>query len=99
MNILRNAADSIEGPGRITISSAASNGRVSIRFEDTGVGIAPDEISRVFDPVFTRKGSRVRAKLGLFTSHQIVQKHEGEIKIESEPGKGTAVTVILGHPG
>jgi len=95
MNILRNAADSIEGRGQITIRSSATPGQVTVRIEDTGVGIAPDKVRHVFDPVFTRKGPRVRAKLGLFSSHQIIQKHEGEIKIESELGKGTAVTVVL----
>jgi two-component system NtrC family sensor kinase len=95
MNILRNAADAIAGQGQITIRSSAAADQVSVRIEDTGVGIAPDQMQRVFDPEFTQKGSRVRAKLGLFTSHQIVQKHEGEIRIESELGKGTAVTVVL----
>ncbi len=95
MNILRNAAGAIEGQGQITIRSSAAAGQVSVRIEDTGVGIAPDQVRRVFDPAFTQKGPRVRAKLGLFTSHQIVQKHEGEIKLESELGKGTAVTVVL----
>jgi signal transduction histidine kinase len=95
MNILQNAADAIKGQGQITIRTSAVAGQVSVRIEDTGVGIAPDKVRRVFDPAFTQKGSRVRAKLGLFTSHQIVQKHEGEIILESELGKGTAVTVVL----
>ncbi len=95
MNILRNAAGAIEGQGQITIRTSANASQASVRIEDTGVGIAPDLVRRVFDPGFTRKGSRVRAKMGLFTSYQIVQKHEGEIRIESELGKGTAVTVIL----
>jgi len=95
MNILRNAADAIEGQGQITIRTSTNASQASVRIEDTGVGMAPDMVRRVFDPAFTRKGSRVRAKMGLFTSYQIVQKHEGEIRIESELGKGTAVTVIL----
>jgi len=95
MKILRNAADAIGGKGQITIRSYAAAGQVSVCIEDTGVGIAPDQVPRVFDPAFSRKGSRVRAKLGLYSSYQIVQQHQGEIKIESELGRGTAVTVIL----
>ncbi|RKX29618.1 MAG: hypothetical protein DRP71_16115 [Verrucomicrobia bacterium] len=99
MNILRNAAEAIEGKGRITIRSSAAAGQVSVCIEDTGVGMRPDQVQRVFDPSFTRKGSRVRAKTGLFSSYQTVQKHDGEIKIESELGKGTAVTVVLSSTG
>ena len=99
MNILRNAAEAIEGKGRITIRSSAAAGQVSVCIEDTGVGMRPDQVQRVFDPSFTRKGSRVRAKTGLFSSYQTVQKHDGEIRIESELGKGTAVTVVLSSTG
>jgi signal transduction histidine kinase len=95
MNVLTNAAAAIEGPGNITIRSFRSGDNVHVQFEDTGVGIAPEQMQRIFDPTLTRKGPRVRAGIGLFTSYGIVEKHGGEIKIESEPGRGTCVTVIL----
>jgi signal transduction histidine kinase len=95
MNILRNAVEAIEDSGKITIRSFVGKDDVRIQIEDTGVGIAPEQLHRIFDPTFTRRGPRVRAGLGLFASYQIVQKHNGEITIESERGSGTVVTVIL----
>ncbi len=95
MNLLKNAVEAIEGAGKITIRSFATNGTVHVQMEDTGVGLAPEQIQRIFDPGIKRKGSRVRAGWGLFASYKIVEKHNGEIKIESEPGRGTTVTVAL----
>jgi len=95
MNILRNAVEAIDGPGKITIRSFVENGNVHVQIEDTGVGIAPEQVQRIFDPGFNRKGSRVKAGWGLFTSYKIVENHNGEIRINSEVGKGTSVTVVL----
>jgi len=95
MNILRNAVEAIEDQGIITIRSYVANDNVYVQFEDTGVGIAPEQVQRIFDPTLNKKGSRVRAGLGLFTSYRIVEKHRGEIRIESELGKGTSVSVLL----
>lgn len=95
MNLLKNAAEAIEGAGKITIRSFATNGTVHVQMEDTGVGLAPEQIQRIFDPGIKRKGTRVRAGWGLFASYKIVEKHNGEIKIQSEPGRGTTVTVAL----
>ena len=95
MNLLKNAAEAIEGAGKITIRSFATNGTVHVQMEDTGVGLAPEQIQRIFDPGIKRKGTRVRAGWGLFASYKIVEKHNGEVKIQSEPGRGTTVTVAL----
>ena len=95
MNLLKNAVEAIEGAGKITIRSFATNGTVHVQMEDTGVGLAPEQIQRIFDPGIKRKGTRVRAGWGLFASYKIVEKHNGEIKIQSEPGRGTTVTVAL----
>jgi signal transduction histidine kinase len=95
VNLLRNAVEAIENSGKITIRSFVGSDDVRVQIEDSGVGIAPEQLRRIFDPTFTRRAPRVRAGLGLFSSYQIVRKHKGEIRIESEPGKGTSVTVIL----
>ncbi|MEE9268929.1 MAG: ATP-binding protein [Candidatus Krumholzibacteria bacterium] len=95
MTLLTNAVGAIEGPGTITIRSFTSGDNVHVQVEDTGVGIAPERMQRIFDPALNKKGSRVKADLGLFTSYGIVEKHKGEIKIESELGRGTCVTIIL----
>ncbi len=95
LNILINAKQAIKEKGQITISTLHENGNVHIQFADNGVGIPKDKLSRVFDPGFTTKGVGVGTGLGLSICYQIIQDHHGEIKVESEVGKGTTFTIIL----
>ena len=95
MHLLTNAARAIEDKGTVTIRTYTKNGKVIIEFSDTGVGISPEHIARLFDPSFSRTGPRVKAGLGLFTSYNIMKKHNGDIKVESEVGKGTTFTLVL----
>jgi signal transduction histidine kinase len=66
---------------------------VEIRFQDTGVGIAPENLSHVFEPYFTTK--EVGIGLGLALTKQILEEHGGSIHLASEPGKGTLVRLQL----
>ena len=95
MNLLRNAEEAIEGEGVITITTYSDNGDACIRFTDTGRGIPAEHLPRLFNPGFAVKGPRVRASMSLFTSLDIVQKHRGDVKVESELGKGSIFTVCL----
>ncbi|UCE17772.1 MAG: hypothetical protein JSV84_12935 [Gemmatimonadota bacterium] len=95
MNLLTNAFQSIEREGNIRIRTFVEKGTVHIQIADTGVGMSPDRIQELFDPSFERNGSRVKAGLGLFTSYNIVRKHKGQLKVESEVGKGSLFTVML----
>jgi signal transduction histidine kinase len=95
MNLLTNAVQAIKEKGTITIRTFLENDNVHVQIEDTGTGIPPEQIDALFDPVFAKRGMRVKAGLGLFTSHNIVQKHQGQIKVESEVGKGSTFTVVL----
>ncbi|UCE18787.1 MAG: GHKL domain-containing protein [Gemmatimonadota bacterium] len=95
MNLLMNAVQAIEKKGTITIRTVHENSKVCVQIADTGIGISPGRIQKLFDPSFSKKGSRVKAGIGLFTSYNIIQKHRGEIKVESEIGKGSTFTVIL----
>jgi AhpD family alkylhydroperoxidase len=95
MNLLANAAEAIKDKGAITIQTFEKDGNVHIQVSDTGNGISPRRRERLFDPVFAKKGSRMKAGLGLFTSANIVQKHRGQIDVESEVGKGSTFTVVL----
>lgn len=89
MNIVANAIDAIEGPGKITISTAQENDYFVIRVSDTGGGI-PEEIqNRIFDPFFTTKPIGQGAGLGLTISYGIVKAHEGSIEVSSVAGQGT----------
>jgi two-component system NtrC family sensor kinase len=64
-----------------------------LEFEDTGVGIPPDIMSKIFDPFYTTKEKGTG--LGLSVVSSIVQRHEGHVEIQSEPGKGTLLRITL----
>jgi signal transduction histidine kinase len=95
LNILANAAQAIEGPGRITIETRREDGWAVVAVGDTGPGIAPDVIGRIFDPFFTTKPVGEGSGLGLSISYEIVKKHGGEVGVESAPGAGATFTVRL----
>jgi signal transduction histidine kinase len=101
LNVLMNAADATPPSGAITIttrsesSKGPSTGVVHIDITDTGAGIAPEVISRVFDPGFTTKrGNRPRG-FGLGICRRILQMHDGQIDLSSVPGHGTTVSFTL----
>ena len=95
MNIMANAIQSIHEKGTITISTGTENGNIVIKIHDNGVGIDEKHIGQIFDPGFTTKGVGVGTGLGLSISYNIIKKHNGEIKVESELNKGTAFNIIL----
>ena len=95
MNIIANAVDSIEGPGKITITTVEQNGNFVISVQDTGKGI-PEEIrGKIFEPFFTTKPIGHGTGLGLAISYGIVKAHNGSIDVSSEPGCGTAFIVKI----
>ncbi len=94
-NLLSNAARAIRDEGTITLRTWTDGGFVHLRIEDSGVGMPPELVERIFEPSFTRTGSRVKAGLGLFAAYNIIRKHRGQIGLESEPGRGTAVSIML----
>jgi signal transduction histidine kinase len=81
------------------VDVSTGNGWVEVRFEDTGVGIAPDDLPRVFEPYFTTK--EVGIGLGLALTKQILDQHAARIELTSQPGKGTIARIQLpaGVPG
>ena len=96
MNILSNAAQAIEGEGDIWIKlteQPPGTARVSIR--DSGPGMKKELIDRIFDPFFTTKVVGQGTGLGLSISYEIVKKHDGEIRVTSEPGKGSEFIVEI----
>ncbi|MCH9032155.1 MAG: hypothetical protein IIB00_07855 [candidate division Zixibacteria bacterium] len=95
MNILVNAIHSMDGKGVITITTRREGENVTLEFCDTGGGIPPSNIGRIFDPGFTTKGAGVGSGLGLSISYRIIQEHDGNIKVKSEPGEGTTFTITL----
>jgi len=95
MNLLRNAAQAIEEQGTITIATYADQAQVYVKISDTGKGIPPEALPRIYDPGFTTRNGGVGKGLGLSIVYNIIQKHHGDIKVESAVGKGTRVTITL----
>src|SRR5215467_2986183 len=94
MNILVNAAQAITQRGTITVRTSNDDDDVKISITDTGVGIPPEHLSKVFDPGFTTKGVGVGTGLGLAICYKIVEDHHGTIEVESS-SKGTTFTITL----
>ncbi len=95
MTMLTNAAQAIDTKGEIRIKTTHEGDEVVIAISDTGKGIEEERLQTLFDLNFTNKGSRVGFGLGLPTAYDIVQRHEGELKVESEVGKGTVFEIRL----
>jgi signal transduction histidine kinase len=93
INLLRNSIDAMPKGGTIHISNYQTNGHVSIIFADTGVGISPETMPKIFTPLFTTKAQGMG--FGLPISKRIVEAHGGEISITSEIGKGTTCVVTF----
>ncbi|MCB0266151.1 MAG: HAMP domain-containing protein, partial [Calditrichaeota bacterium] len=94
-NVLRNAAQAIEGNGTITIKTYQQDDKVCIEISDTGRGISPEYLEKVFDFKFSSSPERVKLGSGLATAYSIIQRHNGEIKVNSKPGKGSTFLIIL----
>jgi signal transduction histidine kinase len=94
MNILVNAAQAIKHRGEITVKTWREGDRVKIAISDTGVGIPPENLSKVFDPGFTTKGVGLGTGLGLSLCYKIVQDHRGTIEAESSK-QGTTFTISI----
>jgi len=95
MNLLMNGLQAIKEKGTLTIKTQTDDGHIKIKISDTGKGIPQEKIEQLFEPGFTNKHSRVRMRTGLYTSYNIVHKHKGAIKVESELGNGTSFIISI----
>ncbi len=95
MNIIVNASQAIEGDGDIYIKTFKEEDFIFISIKDTGIGIEPENLSKIFEPGFSTKGVGVGLGLGLFISFNIIQNHMGEISVKSEPGKGAEFIIKI----
>ena len=94
MNLFMNSVQAIDNRGTIKIATSADEEQVYVRIADTGKGIAPEALPKIFDPGFTSQDN-VGKGLGLSIVYNIVQKHNGDVKVESEVDKGTEFAVAL----
>lgn len=95
INIITNACQAMPNGGRLTLRTGQIGDTVEIEISDTGEGIPPENLTRVFDPFFTTRKAGKGTGLGLSISYRIVERHGGHIDIKSETGKGTAFTIRL----
>lgn len=95
-NLLLNARDAIPDGGRILIStSTADDGSLVAEISDSGIGIAPENVAKIYDPFYTTKGVGRGTGLGLAVTYGIVQEHTGRITVDSTPGEGTTFRIAL----
>jgi signal transduction histidine kinase len=101
-NILLNAIEAIKNEGAITIttkpgepSDLMNEPHVCIEIKDNGIGIQPEFINKIFDPFFTTKDIGQGQGLGLSIAYGIIKRHNGKIFVESEPGKGTRISILI----
>lgn len=92
-NLIRNAGDAMPGGGQLTLGARPVEGSVEVRVADTGVGIPPENLSRIMEPLYSTKAKGLG--LGLALARAILGKHQGSLRAESEPGKGTTMIVEL----
>lgn len=96
INVLMNAVDALDGkPGTITVSSRSTDSVIDIAISDTGKGIPPGEVEKIFEPFYTTKGVGRGTGLGLWVSYGIVKSFNGDILVESIPGEGSLFTIRL----
>ncbi len=93
INLLDNAVEATEAPGRVTVAAHAVNGHLEIQVADTGRGIPPEWKEKLFLPYFSTKGRGTG--LGLAIVHRIVTDHQGSIRVEDNVPQGTVFTVAL----
>jgi two-component system cell cycle sensor histidine kinase/response regulator CckA len=103
INLAINARDAMPDGGTIAIETSSSGDEVSLAVSDTGSGIPPEQLERVFEPFYTTKEMGVGTGLGLATVHGIVTQSGGRVEVRSSPGLGSTFTVVLpaasGVPG
>ena len=95
MNVLTNSIQAIDGKGEILIQTVSSDIGIKIIIKDNGKGMTPEVKKHIFEPFFTTKEVGKGIGLGLSISFGIIEQHNGNIDVISEPGKGTEFIISL----
>jgi signal transduction histidine kinase len=97
LNLMTNAIDATPRGGSLEVSARSGDGEVELEVRDTGCGIAPENLTRVFEPLFTTKHPGKGTGLGLTIVREVVAAHGGTIAVQSTPSRGTRITLRLPH--
>ncbi len=95
LNLILNARDAMPNGGTIAVGAHAARGRLAIDVHDSGIGIPPENMGRIFDAFFTTKKEVSGVGLGLSVTYGIIQQHKGSIEVTSVAGEGTTFTIQL----
>jgi signal transduction histidine kinase len=99
INLAANGLDAVSTGGRVTVTGRSEGEDVVILVSDTGPGIAPDDLRRIFEPFYTTKGRGKGTGLGLAICRELAAALGGAISVQSEPGHGSVFTVSLPRQG
>jgi signal transduction histidine kinase len=94
-NLVVNAIQAMPQGGRLTLRTSLADSQLKLEVQDTGSGISPENMRKLFTPFFSTKKEVKGVGLGLAVSYGIIQRHRGKIEVQSEEGKGTTFTVYL----
>ncbi len=95
LNLINNAQDAINGSGSITLTTQQDNRGICVTVADTGEGMAPDQMEKIFLPFYTTKEVDEGTGLGLSVSMSIIEAMGGRIEVQSLPGEGSSFTVVI----
>jgi signal transduction histidine kinase len=95
MNLFLNAMNAMPNGGTLDVSAERHGGDLLVRVTDTGEGISPEDLDRIFDPFYTKALPGKGTGLGLSICYSIVDQHQGSITVDSQRGKGSTFTVKL----
>ena len=93
-----NAQNAMKEGGALRIEARLEDGQIALRFADTGPGIAPEHLDRIFEPFYTTRGDKGGTGLGLAVSYRIIERHQGMLTVESVPGEGATFIIRLPLP-
>jgi signal transduction histidine kinase len=92
-NLVRNAREAMPGGGKLSLTARRAGACVEVEVSDTGVGIAPEHLARIMEPLYSTKARGLG--LGLAIARAILEKNQGSLRVASEPGRGSTFTVSL----
>jgi signal transduction histidine kinase len=95
INIVKNALQAMPHGGKLKIDGVAGAENYAINFQDTGAGLTPEELGQIFQPFYSTKDGTQGLGLGLPICRKILERYSGQLIVESQPGQGTRVTILL----